>query len=123
MMDINFLAKVLLSWCINTFGEKYAGRRERAIRVLEEVAELCQSENISEEQAVKLIQLVWSRPKGFPYREVGGVFVTLLCYAQAAFPWRVRDILMREVYRVLETDPEVFKVRNQEKIHDRVSAV
>ena len=60
-----------------------ADREERTFRFLEEALELAQSNGCSREDAIALVQYVYSRPTGQPELEVGGVMVTLagLCAA------------------------------------------
>lgn len=57
--------------------------KERNYRFLEEAIELVQSNGCSKEDALQLVDYVFSRPPGFPPQEVGGVMVTLatLCTA------------------------------------------
>jgi NTP pyrophosphatase (non-canonical NTP hydrolase) len=58
-------------------------RQERTHRFLEEALELAQANECSKEDALSLVEYVYSRPKGKPELEVGGVLVTLasLCSA------------------------------------------
>ncbi len=58
---------------------------ERAHRFLEEALELVQASNCSREDALALVEYVFSRPEGATYQEAGGVMVTLaaLCNAQS----------------------------------------
>ena len=50
---------------------------ERTHRFLEEALELAQANGCSAEDAEALVRYVFSRPKGTPELEVGGVMVTL----------------------------------------------
>lgn len=56
---------------------------ERNFRFLEEALELVQSSGATKDDAYKLVDYVFSRDKGAPHQEVGGVMVTLaaLCGA------------------------------------------
>jgi hypothetical protein len=56
---------------------------ERGDRLLEEVLELLQSGDYPPERVAALRDYVWSRPKGEPPQEVGGVMVTLAAYCLA----------------------------------------
>lgn len=58
--------------------------KERSHRFLEEAIELAQASNCTREDALALIDYVFSRPEGEPFQEAGGVLVTLaaLCNAQ-----------------------------------------
>lgn len=52
-------------------------RAERTFRFLEEAIELAQANGCSKEEANMLLTYVYSREKGEPDQEVGGVMVTL----------------------------------------------
>ena len=51
-------------------------RAERTHRFLEEALELAQANGCSRDDAVALVDYVFSRAKGDPKQEVGGVMVT-----------------------------------------------
>jgi len=71
-------------WMLECFGEQIAMNcTTRYMRFGEEALELMQSLGGSKEEALKLVEYVFSRPVGEPNQEVGGVMVTLaaLCYA------------------------------------------
>ncbi len=71
-------------WMLVCFGEEVSNDRlERGDRLLEEVLELLQSGEYPKERVVALLDYVWSRPKGEPVQEVGGVMVTLAAYCLA----------------------------------------
>ena len=72
------------SWLHECFGPEISGDRlERSDRLLEEVFELLQSSDYPRERIASLSSYVWSRPKGEPAQEVGGVMVTLAGYCLA----------------------------------------
>lgn len=78
-------------WLVACFGEKIARDKiERNHRFLEESLELVQSCGCSREEAMQLVDYVFSRPVGDTKQEVGGVMNTLaaLCIS--------RDIDMME---------------------------
>lgn len=58
---------------------------ERTHRFLEEALELAQANGCTQDDAIALVNYVFSRPTGDPNQEVGGVLVTLasLCSASA----------------------------------------
>lgn len=56
---------------------------ERCFRFLEEAAELVQSIGMEKEAALTVIDYVFSREKGNPNQEIGGVMVTLAALANA----------------------------------------
>ena len=65
-------------WMNEAFSNAICNNRiERAMRFFEESTELCQSLGMTQEQAQKLIDYVFSRAIGDPHQEVGGVMVTL----------------------------------------------
>lgn len=71
-------------WCIECFGEEIANDpHERCARLLEEVCELVQSIGLDQSHAMNVLLDAFSRPRGKPTQEVGGVMVTLaaLCAA------------------------------------------
>ncbi|WP_234895022.1 hypothetical protein [Agrobacterium vitis] len=71
-------------WMMACFGpEISADKLERGDRLLEEVFELLQSGDYPRERIRALEDYTWSRPKGEPKQEVGGVMVTLAAYCLA----------------------------------------
>ena len=72
-------------WMHACFGPAIScDKVERNFRFLEEALELVQALGCSRDEALALVDYVWSRPAGQPRQEVGGVMVTLaaLCNAQ-----------------------------------------
>ena len=62
------------AWMRETFGERVLrDPRERALRVLEEAAELAQAIGLSQGDAVRVVRDVYGREPGEPGREVGGL--------------------------------------------------
>ncbi|PJR13943.1 hypothetical protein [Sinorhizobium meliloti] len=71
-------------WMDACFGpEISADRLERGDRLLEEVFELLQSGDYPRERIRALEEYTYSRPKGEPHQEVGGVTITLAAYCLA----------------------------------------
>lgn len=71
-------------WVKKCFGDAIAGNKfERNCRFLEESLELVQACNLSKQDALKLVDYVYSRPLGEQHQEVGGVMVTLAALCQA----------------------------------------
>ena len=71
-------------WLAACFGRNVAmDRDERLHRFLEEALELAQASGCTKDDAVQLVNYVFSRPPGDLVGEVGGVMVTLagLCEA------------------------------------------
>jgi len=72
-------------WVLRCFGPVIANdMTERGFRFLEEALELVQSSGTTKEQALALVDYVYSRPTGEQGQEVGGVMVTLAALCSAA---------------------------------------
>ena len=70
--------KRVQKWMYACFDPRIAdNREERCLRFLEEAVELVQALNLSKKRAYKVIDYVYSRDKGEPGQEIGGVMVTL----------------------------------------------
>jgi hypothetical protein len=68
----------VIDWFCQCFGKPELGRKgRRNNHFLEEAVELSQSLDMSEEEAISIVRYVYSRPKGAPRQEVGGVMTTL----------------------------------------------
>lgn len=66
------------AWMLACFGTDITNdRTERAYRFLEESVELVQSLDVTREEAHRLVDYTFDRPKGETAQEVGGVAVTL----------------------------------------------
>lgn len=88
-------------WMLACFGpEITADKMERNHRFLEEALELVQSLGCTEDEALLLVDYVFSRPKGHPPQEVGGVRVTLaaLCTAHDIDDERSAEIELTRVW-------------------------
>lgn len=75
----------VIEWILECFGEAIASDKvERNHRFLEEALELMQACGGTKEEALQLVDYVFSRPVGEKEQEVGGVMLTLssLCSAQ-----------------------------------------
>lgn len=71
-------------WMQACFGpEISADKLERGDRLLEEVFELLQSGDYPRDRVAALEEYVWSRDRGEPHQEVGGVMITLAAYCLA----------------------------------------
>lgn len=102
-------------WCVAAFGE-FEGKSvaQRALRLLEESAELAQAAGVNEHLSHSLLHYVWSRPVGEIHQEIGGVAVTLLALAHSAgLSAEAEEI--REVERVLSKPLAHFTERNKAK--------
>lgn len=90
------------------------GVATRARRMVEEALELAQSVGTSEEEARRVLEHVYSRPKGTPFQEVGGVTVTLMSLAEA-LGISVASAEIAEFVRIHSLPPGHFHARQKEK--------
>lgn len=109
----------MLEWAIRVFGEDddtpdTASPLERALRFIEEAAELVQAIGLTEEQAMHVIRHVYSKPVGERFQEFGGVMVTALALAESV-ETSLYDAEVAEVSRILAKSPEHFRRRQKEK--------
>ncbi len=102
-------------WCIECFGIDHAtSLPQRGLRFLEEAIETAQAVDVPLATARKLLDYIYSRPKGQLRNELGGVGVTLLALASAA-SLSAEECERVEVERVLSKPRELFTARNEEK--------
>lgn len=114
--NIKLLTRIAHDWAVRCFGiEHVTNLPVRALRTLEETAELAQALGLSREQAHLCIDRVYDRPAGDPNQEVGGVMVTLnvLCESMRVDS---EALFEQEVRRILKKSPDHFAKRNQVKI-------
>lgn len=97
-------------WMLQCFGAAIAADMvERIFRFFEESAELAQALDMTEAEAMEVVRYVYSREKGEPRQEVGGVAVTLAALCNAG-DIGMMDEAERELNRVWE--PQVMaKIR------------
>lgn len=103
-MENNFQSKVH-EWMLECFGQKVLGYiPERNHRFLEESLELVQSLGCSKDDAIKLVDYVFSRPMGYFVAEVGGVMVTLaaLCGAADVDMEKAGDTELARVWEIID---------------------
>jgi hypothetical protein len=67
----------ILDWAVKAFGPVAKNRDERAIRFAEEAIEVGQTEGVTKEQMLMLVERVYSRPIGDIRQEIGGAMFTL----------------------------------------------
>lgn len=78
MMDLVEFQQRAYNWALECFGEEIVfNKSERNHRFLEESLELVQSLDMTYSECQELVNYVYSREKGDPPQEVGGVEVTL----------------------------------------------
>jgi hypothetical protein len=110
-----YLTGRIATWVRTRLGSAVlTDRKERAMRVLEEAAELAQAEGVTVCDASWLVERVFSRPKGEPSQEAAGVQVCLLAWAYAADE-RLDDLTRSEVERIEGIDADHFRRKQAEK--------
>ena len=95
------------TWLRETFGERVPyDKTQRNHRFLEEALELVQACHCSREEAHKLVDYVFSRPRGELRQEVGGAVLSLaaLCNAQGVNMDECGEAGLQEVW---ERIPEI----------------
>lgn len=98
------------------FGDStFESLSERAARVLEEAAELCQAEGVPCHYAKNILTRVYGREIGEPVQEGAGTAVTLLAWA-AARGVDIMDLASKELDRCYALPLEHFKRRHAEKV-------
>lgn len=97
-------------WLTHCFGaEVLDDVQERNDRFLEEALELYQANGGSVRDASRLIKYVFSRPRGEPFQEVGGVMLTLMGLC-SALKMHLSRAARTELVRQLEPE-RVARVR------------
>ena len=110
----SFLQKKVTLWVLKCFGAQIAYNvQERNHRFLEEALELVQSAGCTKEEALLLVDYVFSRPKGEQYQEVGGVMVTLsaLCSCLELDYYKCFEIEVNRIER-----PEIIEKIRQKQL-------
>jgi hypothetical protein len=87
------------SWVASRCGRDQMSVQNRAIRLLEEAVEVCQSAGISRDMIVRQVDHVFARPAGEIIQEVGGVAVCLLGLC-AALKTKFSSAAMAEIERI-----------------------
>lgn len=108
------LQQRVFQWARDTFGEHNATPEQRAMRLLEEVAELVQSAGVTEVEAHGVVDYVFAKPIGHTGQEIGGVGVTLLAFCESV-GLSATACETTEAQRVFATDPERFRERHNRK--------
>lgn len=104
----------VFQWTRDTFGPETLAIHECVRRFLEECIELAQAEDLPKEVVINLVHHVYSKTKGDPRQEVGGVGITLLAYCGAA-RISAHDEEVREFQRVLSIPVDEFRRRHNLK--------
>lgn len=107
-------------WLIECFGETIARDKvERNHRFLEEALELVQSAGCSRQEAHKLVDYVFGRPRGELRQEVGGTYVTLLALC-AAHDIDLLEAGSEELQRI---QGRIEQIREKQRNKPRFSAL
>lgn len=73
-----------VTWATAAFGiDDVMDRKLRALRFIEEAVELVQAGELSSDDVLKIVKMVYSKPPGEIRQEVGGVMVTLAVFCHA----------------------------------------
>jgi len=111
-MQLNELTARTVSWITSSFGwEVFRDKHERGRRFLEEVVELNQAMGVPHEDALRIVNHVYSRPVGKVEQEMGGVGITLLGLC-GAMSLDFQKLTKRELDRVLALPADHFRKRN-----------
>ena len=114
---MSILSRLACEWAVRSFGRDHvANAPTRALRILEEAAELCQAFQVPQEIVDLCTKTVYSQPPGYPVQEIGGVLLTTNILCAALGNVEPDDVLEMELARVLAKPPEHFAKRNQEKV-------
>lgn len=108
-------------WVVSVFGaDVQASRRERVLRLLEEVCELAQAEGVDSTTAEALVSRVWSRPAEPAETELADVVFTLLAYADSTGQ-DIQRAGEQAMGKALALDPERLRRKHQGKAADGVT--
>ena len=90
---------------------------ERVARIVEEMTELAQSEGITRDEVVRLVDDVYAREIGDPRQELGGVMICLAAYAYTK-GFSLQDEWSAEYRRIGHPDKiEKIRARQDTKFH------
>lgn len=109
----------VLDWCKATFAAPNGDLDEatpdtRCLRFVEEAIELAQAHGLDKALVLKQLEEVFSRPRGEPVQEIGGVMVTLNAYCESTgVSLAVCEDL--EIIRCNARPIEHFQARQKEK--------
>lgn len=117
------LQQLLHRWSDLVFGDraKEITPHIRALRLLEEVLELCQADDVLVSEIHTIIDQVYSKPAGYRAEELGGVIICVVAYADIA-GWDLEDIFYDEFCRIM--DPVIMeKVRRRNLAGDKIGFI
>jgi NTP pyrophosphatase (non-canonical NTP hydrolase) len=115
------ISSLAFQCAVRAFGRDHVGdKKVRAMRLLEEAVELAQALDVPREKLDKVLDVVYSRPKGVPEQELGGVAMTFAVICRTfgtELEWELERELDRELDRVRwQSLLKHFTKRNQEKL-------
>lgn len=111
------LTNIAFDWAIRCFGQEHVTNGTvRGLRHVEEAVELAQALGASKPDVIKVVNIVYDRPIGSVFGEVGGSLLTLvvLCESHGIDP---EIALEHELKRVLGKPTKHFSDRNAEKVN------
>lgn len=119
-MKHSVIAKLILHWCKSTFGEVAMDPHERALRMIEEAAEVAQGIGVPLDILQRTVTRTYQRPADDPKKEIGGLLVTVygLCARLEIDPQEALEI---EVERILNKDPQFLRDKHNLKVKDGTS--
>lgn len=109
------ISRLILAWAKATFGAVADDPIERAARMFEEATELAQGVGVPSDMLHKIVERTYSRPADTPFKEVGGLLVTVyaLCARLQINPMHA---LETEVQRILDKDPGIWRDKHNDKV-------
>jgi NTP pyrophosphatase (non-canonical NTP hydrolase) len=114
------MQQLMRQWALLVFGPRNEEITPyiRSLRLLEEVLELCQTDNVSLRDIATIIDQVYSKPVGERASEVGGVVTCLVAYCDVA-GLDLEERFFAEFTRIM--DPKLMeKVRNRNLSGDKI---
>jgi hypothetical protein len=117
---MKLMQDLIRNWTVLVFGPRYAEitPKIRALRLLEEVLELSQAEDITMSEIATVTGQVFNKPKGTRFQELGGVGITLMGYCDTA-QVDFESAFWAEFCRIM--DPEIMeKVRTRNLAGDKI---
>lgn len=111
------MTRIAFEWGERCFGKSHMRDPAiRALRLAEEAVELTQACNVDKDMMHKLVDTVYSRPRGDEHQELGGVLLTASVMAHCLGYEDVPGVFEHELRRCISKNPMDFAKRNQEKL-------
>src|SRR5580765_5431162 len=100
-------SRLCVKWSKLVFKDKFGllTPRVRTMRLLEEALELAQAEGVTGPEASIILNQVYDKPIGDPYKELGGVLITAATYAGVA-RFNLEEAFYDEFERIM--NPEIM---------------